>query len=55
MDKQHYLVEGRIGYSWDGPRIDIGVFRWKWYAFLRGWLWMQSWPYSSVYIKELNV
>lgn len=49
--KRGWLVIGRIGGSdtfWEGYEYSVGVFRWYWLAFVRGWLHITNKPFRAV-------
>jgi hypothetical protein len=47
-----YKVTGKIGLFWDGPTVDLGCWRWEWFAKFRARVWLQNWPHSVAWISK---
>ena len=55
LHKIRWKVVGKVGYFWDGPEVDLGTYRWRWYAFLKAHAWLAKWSYSRALVSKIEV
>jgi hypothetical protein len=51
MGEVMWIVTGKIGLFWSGPKMNLGGYRWRWLAWLRAELWLMDYPYSTARIE----
>lgn len=48
-----YKATGHIGYFWKGPDVDLGTYKWFFFAWLNAKLWLLDWPHSQATIVKV--